>query len=289
MPEFIRNTPIQEPLDFKAWSQRFQDRQDQFIRGDNFVSLSFMGPVIINLLADLHVGHPSTDYKRIEQEADAIVRTANSFVIFAGDEIDNLFWNPGQMQEMEQTPEQIEYFRALLKYYSDNGKLLHRIGGDHDNWLMRAGFDLQREVVEKHWASVSTGPTYIEANVDEEQYRLHGAHQLPGHSMYNNAHPQMRSERFAGGRGADVIFSGHNHQKGHAEDHAYEWPGQPHLVHYVALGPYKQTDSWLEKKGFPQQSAKEMFGAAIKIHPGRKYVIYFEDILDANKRVKGKR
>jgi hypothetical protein len=210
-------------------------------------------------------------------------------VVLVGDEIDNLTWNPGQMGEMEQTPEQINYFRALLQYFADNNKLLHRISGDHDGWLMKGGFNLQDEVRDRYKASTSQGPTYLDFKVDGTSYKFFGAHKLPGHSMYNRNHPQMRAERFAGGRGADVVFSGHNHQKGHAEDYAREWPGEPHLVHYIALGPYKQTDEYLAKNGFSRQRSKEMFGSAVKIHPGEKHVIYFEDIIEANKIRKGKR
>lgn len=289
MSEFVRNTPLAEPAIFQDWSQRFKDRQELYPPQNDVYSFTFFGPAIINLMSDLHVGNPTTDYGRIEAEADAIVKTANSFVILVGDEIDDMFWNPGQMEAMEQTPEQIGYFRSLLQYFAENGRLLHRIQGDHDGWLTRAGYNIQDDVVNYYKASVSNGPTYFEMQTGRTKYKFHGAHQLPGHSMYNKTHPQMRSERFAGGRGADVIFSGHNHQKGHAEDYSREWPGKPHLIHYVALGPYKRGDEWLSKKGFPTQETKEMFGAAVKIKPGEKHVVYFDDILEANQVRRGKR
>lgn len=273
-------SPLPETPDFSDWSARFQKRAEQFTGGQNEVSLTFYAPTIIALMADLHVGHPSVDYKRIDREADKICRTANMYVILVGDEIDNMHWNPGQFEQSEQTPEQLAYWRALLDYFARDNKLLHSIGGDHDGWFKKQGFDMKREMNERYGASYSTGPTYIYANVNRQKYKLAGAHQLPGHSIYNVTHPQMRAVRFGSMHGADVIFSGHNHKKGTAMAYQHEM-GEPQKTHYLALGPYKAEDSWLAKKGYPKQKEAEMGGMAIKLEANRKEITVYERILEA--------
>jgi len=93
----------------------------------------------------------------------------------------------------------------------------------------------------------------------------------------------MRAARFGSMHGADVIFSGHNHQKGVATSYTHEM-GVPREVTYVALGPYKATDSWLAKKGFPAQQADEMFGVAVKFDGRTHEIVADMDILRANSR-----
>ena len=287
MSEVVDHNPPQT-TNFEDWSARFKKSQEPFKQDSHVLDFTFMGPVILNYMSDLHVGHPTTHYDRLDKEVNAIVKNPDAFVFLVGDLIDNMHWNPGQFEEMEQTPEQVGYIHAMINHLADNKKLLASWDGDHDGWLAKSGMDIPTLL---HIMGIHSlrGPTYVNAELDNAEYRIMGAHQLPGHSMYNHTHPQMRAERFAGGRGADIIVSGHNHQKGHAEDYTREWPGQPHLVHYLALGSYKPEDSWLNKKGFPPQRPSEMYGSATRLDNKTKGIIYFDDILEANKIRKGRR
>lgn len=280
---YTRETPVQDPLDFHGWSTRFKERQKDFPDNPNDVSLTFASPALISLISDLHLGHPSTDYKRVEDELTAVVNTPNSYVIFVGDLINNMNWNPGQFEEMEQTPEQILYLKEIFKYLTDHNKLLHSIQGDHDGWLSKSGYNIHNELADKG-VSVSNGPTYIHAKVGKQEYDMGGAHQLPGHSIYNVNHPQMRAVRFGSMHGADVVFSGHNHKKGVAKAYQHEL-GKPKETTYIALGPYKAEDEWLAKKGYPQQSPEEMFGVSVYLDSLVKEVEVDLDIVRANKRV----
>jgi len=125
------------------------------------------------------------------------------------------------------------------------------------------------------------GVGYLTFNVGEQSYKLIGAHKLPGFSMYNNVHPQMRASKEI--QGADIYFSGHNHRKGHGEQGIKEFGGESRWVHAIALGAYKSTDEYARKKGFAQQTTKEMYGCAIKLYANEKRIEYFDDILLANK------
>lgn len=277
-PEFKR-TPIPDPGSFEDWSARFQERANQFRQGQNNLEFRFTVPTTIVLMSDLHIGSPHTDYKRLEAEVNKICRTSNMYLILAGDLIDNMHWNPGQMGQAEQTPEQLAYLRAMLDKLGKKRKLLHSIGGDHDGWMMKQGFNISHEM--HRWrASYSRGPTYFQIRIGHQVYWMAGAHQLPGHSIYNVTHPQMRSVRFGSMHGADVVFSGHNHKKGTAMAYQHEL-GEPQQTHYIALGPYKATDSYSQKKGWPTQKRLEMGGVAVKFHLQERKVSVYEDILRA--------
>ncbi|RLI55097.1 MAG: hypothetical protein DRP09_11085 [Candidatus Thorarchaeota archaeon] len=280
--EVVYKTPLPEQGSFHDWSQRFQDRQEVVNQPYQNVEYDFFAPIVINLIADGHIGHPATDYKRLEQEADEIVQTPNSFVFLLGDMINNMNWNPGQMEEMEQTPEQIEYFRSYMDYLASYQKLLLVVRGDHDGWLLKSGFDMLAEASERYGAHATAGVTQVKANVGAQEYKVGVAHQLPGHSMYNKTHPQVRAERFGGLRGADVIASAHNHGKGYSTDWQQNFDGT-HQTHYVALGAYKPTDGWLAKKGFKMQDPEQMYGAAVRLDRDSDHIVYYDDILTANK------
>jgi len=286
MTEVIRHDKV-EVDSFADVSQRFQERQGEGSDFKNRVEFTFMATPLISLISDWHIGHPTTNYKRIEDEVNAVMGTANSFVVLLGDEINNMNWNPGQMEEMEQTPEQIMFYWAVVKELAAMDKLLLRVPGDHDGWLKRQGFDLSM-LVREEGVNTTSGPTHLIANVGVERYVAFLAHQLPGFSMYNRNHPQMRSERFGEGRGSDVIASGHNHQKQISEGFAHAEEGETGPITYISLGSYKPTDGWLQKRGYPVQNPTpdEMFGAAILLD-GKVHKVYASnDIVQSNYAVR---
>ncbi|MFA5768378.1 MAG: hypothetical protein WC871_02420 [Bacteroidales bacterium] len=285
MSEFVRHTPVDGALDFHQISQRYRDRQEQVGGNEhsNVVEFSFMAHPLLNWMGDHHIGHPTTDYKRIEDEVNAIDRTLNSFLIFMGDEIDNLHWNPGQFEQMEQTPEQILFFWSIVQYMAQRHKLLLRIPGDHDGWLKKSGFDLQA-MVRNEGVNTTNGPTHIVANVGDERYTGFAAHQLPGHSMYNRNHPQARSHRFGAAGPVDWIISNHNHQKSIQQSFAHTELGQVKPVTYIANGAYKPTDGWLQKKGYTPQirTPEQMYGVSIMLDGKEHNIFVSGDIVEAN-------
>ena len=275
--EEFERTPLPPPQTFQDWSFRFTERASQFTPLQDSVTFKFKRPTTIALIADLHVGSPNTHYGQIEAEVEHIYQTPNMHVIYAGDEIDNLFFRPGVFEAAEQTPEQLSYLFAMFDYLAKRNKILHRIGGDHDGWLMKQGYDLSREMGQRWNASFNKGAAYFTIHIGDTIWRMGGAHQLPGHSIYNNNHKNMRAIRFGSMHGSDVVFSGHNHKKGIAMDFQHEF-GVPHRTHYIALGPYKGSDSWLRKKGWAVQQPLEMFGCAVTF--GHDKITVHENILE---------
>lgn len=254
----------------------------QETQSPNKLDFTATAPTIINFIADWHLGHPSVHYDRITQEVEVIAKKRNSFAVLLGDMINGMHWNPGQFEEIGQVPEQVAYFRALLDFLADKNSLLLYVQGDHDGWLMKMGIDPKQEAIARG-VHGTVGLTQMTVKYKDGEKRFGLAHLLAGSSIYNPNHPQIRAENEAF-RGADVIVSGHNHRKGNQRQYRNEWEGAK-PVDFIALGPYKPTDSWLAgKKGFKGQEAEQMYGTAVTVHTGRGEIYVNDDIVKANGR-----
>lgn len=271
------------PRDWEYWSNRLRQEQEIWretsdIETDH-VTIHFKEDTIINLIGDAHIGAPTTHYDRLEKEIKAICETPNSYVILVGDLVDGFFFNPAQMEQIAQAPVQFRYMKALIEHLTNNKKLLLAYGGDHDGWAKKMGTDPYDEF-NKLGAYYMQGVGHLTAKIKDQEYKITGTHQLPGFSMYNNTHPQMRASKEI--QGADIYFSGHTHVKGHAEQAIAMFGGLARKVHYISLGPYKSTDEYARKKGFGQQSKEQMYGCAIKLSADNNIIHYYDDILEAN-------
>lgn len=285
-PEFITPLPIERGFkDYYSpkFKKRAEEFRDSFELPTNFVEIRLPETFnCINFIPDCHVGSGFTDYERIEQELDVILGTPNSYVIFLGDIIDGFFFNSAQMEEAEQTPEQIQYMNAMFKHVADNKRLLAAVGGDHDLWAKKMGVNPYADFAEKYGAHYLHGMSYITLKVGDQDYNITLAHKLPGSSIYNNTHPQMRSaNRHGGAYGSDIIVSAHNHKKGYSRDTVKGFGNERHDAHYLALGAYKTQDDYSRKNGWVAQDPQEMFGAAVILNPKTHEVIYQHSIVDA--------
>jgi hypothetical protein len=279
----IMETPKKFPRDFGYWSDRFEKSQELYketsdIETDH-VSIQFKGDTIINFIGDCHVGATTTHYDRLRQEIEAIVDTPNSYVILVGDLVDGFFFNPAQMEEVAQAPEQFLYMHALIDHLVKNKKLLMAFSGQHDGWARKMGMD-PYEVFNKLGAYYMQGVGHLTAKVDDQEYKFVGAHKLPGFSMYNNTHPQMRASKEI--QGADIYFGADTHVKGHAEQPIKEFGGEARRVSFISIGSYKPTDEFARKLGYGQMAPEEMYGCSVKLSSENKIVTYYDNILEAN-------
>ncbi len=289
-PEFI--TPLPFDRGFKDYYspkfiKRAEDFKEIFEIPNNHVEIRLPDGVnALNLIPDLHVGAGFTHYKRIEQETDVILGTPNSYIVYLGDLTEGFHWNPAQSRMIEQTPEQLKYVRSLFKYVADAGRLLAVVGGDHDTWSEKMGAGLYDGFAETYGAHYLRGMSYLTLYMGEQEYNITLAHKLPGNSIYNNTHPQMRAaNRHGGAYGSHMIASAHNHKKGYSTDTVKGFGNQRIDAHYAALGPYKSQDDYSMKHGWAEQQAKEMYGASFILLPDRNEVIYQKSIVRAGEEM----
>lgn len=278
-------TPLPVSGDFDYWSGRFIDRQITYNENEGrsqHVEIEFPSDIVVNLIGDIHAGSPNTDYSRIEQEAYAIAARPNSYVLALGDWVDGFFFNPAQFEQIEQAPEQFEYQKSLLKFFSSRNRLLVAWGGDHDKWASKSGANPYASFSDETGAYYMHGVGYVTLYVGGQEYKLSAAHRHNGFSIYNKTHAAMRLYR-DGAEGADICVTAHTHQKGYIRQAVKEYGGKARNVDFISVGPYKSSDEYARKKGFPDQHPNEMFGSAIALNASRKHIVYYDDILEANR------
>ena len=284
-PDPALETPLPLKKDFRYWNNRFRLRQREYLETKEITQhavISFPERTLITFIGDLHVGSGEVDYKRIEQEIELIVNTPNSYVCLMGDVIDGFFFNPAQMEEMEQVPEQVAYMQALVEYLAEHKKLLIGWGGDHDQtWQAQRGMNPYTELADRAGAYYMHGVGYMTAKVGNQEYHLTGTHRTQGHSIYNNAHGAMRLGRDA--EGSDIVVIGHNHRKGIVQQSVKEYGGENRVVTYIALGAYKSTDDYSKKLGFADNNTESMFGVSVVLEKDSKQVKPYYDIVEAHR------
>lgn len=284
LPEPQFKTPLPVPRPFDYWSQRFRTRQEQYqetASQKKFVDISFPGDITLNFIGDTHAGNPETHYKRLEQEVETIVNSPQSYIILVGDLVDGFFFNPAQMEEMEQVPEQFQYVNSLLKYIGEKKRLLFGFSGQHDSWVRKMGADPEAQFAQELGSFYFQGVGHIQATCGEVPYKLVGAHNLPGFSIRDNTWSQKRAS--AEIQGADIYFAGDSHKKGHSEQPIKEFGPDARWVHYISIGPYKPSDEYSRKLGYADQTPNEMYGSAVKLSGDHFEIKYFDNILEANK------
>lgn len=269
--------------DNKYWGERFETRQKQYKETDirkNNVEISFNEEPIINFMGDLHIGSPETDYQRINNEVEIISQTPNSYLMVLGDTVDGFFFNPAQFEQVEQAPEQFEYINSIFTKLGKEKKLLVAWSGDHCDWAKKSGANPYAEFSQKFDAYYMHGVGYVTLKVGDINYKLAGAHRLPGFSMYNNSHAEMRLSKEV--QGADIYLAGHTHAKGYVQQEIQQFGGDSRLVNFISLGPYKSSDDFSRKRGFVEKTENGMYGCAIKLYKDHRQVKYYSSILEGN-------
>lgn len=262
--------------------EHFIQRQAEVKRPTPDLKYYFPNEPIINFISDTHLGG-DCDYQRVQDELNAIMGKKDSFVVLNGDIIDAFCFQPAQMEQIEQVPEQIQLAKEVIGKLTDANRLLAVIPGNHSDWARKAGVNIYDLIVDQSKVPVVYGVNYFTFNVQGTDYKTTVAHQLPGNSMYTNSHPQAREMRF-GAQGADIIVAGHTHRRGVQQTTVKEHGGEAREVLLVSLGTYKFGDGYGDKKGFHRQSSREMGGYAVRLKK-EKGNYEFGDILKMNRWV----
>lgn len=259
--------------------EQFMARQEQLRQPTPDLKYYFQQEPTINFMSDLHLGG-DCDYQRVQSELNAVMGKRDSYVVLAGDIMDSFCFQPAQMEQIEQVPEQIKLARDIIGKLTQANRLLAVIPGNHEEWMRRSGVNIYELITDTSKVPVVYGPNYFTFNVKGTEYKATVSHVLPGNSMYTNSHPQAREMRF-GAQGADLIVAGHTHRRGMQQTTVKEHGGESRIVYLLSLGTYKFSDGYGANKGFHKQDAREMGGYAVKMFQRKRMQV--DDILEANK------
>jgi hypothetical protein len=285
LPPPLFETPLPIKRNYSYWAARFRERQQQFIevaQVKDHIVVRLPSRSLIGLIGDTHIGSPTVDYSKLEQDVELIVNTPGAYLLLFGDIVDGFFFNPAQMEQMEQPPEQFQYMKSLVNYLGEHGKLLAGWGGDHDLWAEKMGLSAYEDFTETSGGHYMHGVGHVTFKLGEFEYKLSGAHRHKGFSIYNLTHSSMRLYR-DNAEGADVIVTAHNHRKAHTEQAIREFGGTGKVVHFISLGTYKPDDRYIRKRGLGKANKEEMYGCALVLNDNEKKISYYHEIGDAVK------
>jgi UDP-2,3-diacylglucosamine pyrophosphatase LpxH len=278
MPKVV-DQPIQPTLtNLTEIFTRRRDERNQLLPIPERVTHDFGvdHPVLIALIGDTHIGAENVDYERLHDEVSAVAQTQGAYALFMGDLVDGFFFMPGKDGAIGNLAEEALFAHAVFDELQ--GKVIAAWGGDHDvTWASKTGPTMYQRFREETGGHYLHGLSHVDMIVGEQTYKLTGAHRLPGFSMYNNTHGQMRARNFDAANGADIVVSGHTHRKGHARQPARSREGTQ-MVDYISIGAYKSTDEYARKLGFGRQEYDDMGGYALILHPNEHRVQVFDDI-----------
>ena len=108
--------------------EQFINRQEQLGQPSSDLKYYFPNEPIINFMSDLHLGG-DCDYTRVQNELNTICNKKDSFVILDGDIIDAFCFQPAQMEQIEQVPQQIKLAKEIIDKLTQANRLLAVIHG----------------------------------------------------------------------------------------------------------------------------------------------------------------
>jgi hypothetical protein len=282
-PTIIHHQTGGQPPSFDGWVDEFSRRRD--IRGEFEalpeeidITIETNTPIIIATIGDIHSGGKEVDYELLREHVRFVAALPNAYAILGGDLIDGYFFNPAQDQQIGSWNEQRMFNRSILDELE--GKILFFEEGDHDMWSAKMGPSIYEEIREKYGVPVVRGSSRCNLHLPEVTYKLVSAHQLPGHSMYNDTHPQMREARF-GTQGADIYLGFHTHRKSFHKQVVDMYDEAKEQL-FISSGAYKYSDEYAKKKGWAQQRAAKRGAVFMVLYPFVKRMDAFNTHIEAS-------
>lgn len=259
---------------FEEWqalvSQRQEARQEMLsIPSIQSIDINSEVPVTLALIGDVHAGADNTDYELFGYTLEIVKEVPSVKAVLLGDLVDAFFWNQAAQGDMMNHVEQVRYMQAALDTIKD--EVLCAYKGNHERWSERTTVSpLYYKWVEEFGTPYFEGKGTLELNYPKQTYSILGAHRLPGHSMYNDNHPQMREARF-GEQGRDVYVSGHTHHKSYHSQFV-NVGGDRIQQHYINVGTFKEHDNYGADKGYDPFTDDQLGAVFVTLYPDKRDV-----------------
>jgi len=192
--------------------------------------------------ADWHLGNAFTDHHRLKATMDKLIETPNLQQCIVGDVMDNfcIEFFKRQIQESVASPsQQTLVIMNILDELARKDKNLAFILGNHDTFDFRASGNSIFQLIDIG-APIANNRLHIDLKFKGAEYKIVAAHKLPGKSMYNKQHENVRELR-ENNPNADVIASAHLHSPSCSWEFRYG-----RVVYFLKTGTLKGADdfSW---------------------------------------------
>lgn len=243
LPEFPdADLPIDEILDTKA---RLFDLKKARRKAERYfeVRVPEQGAFGLLVLGDPHLDDDGCDVRLMRHHLE-IGRQPGVYTTSVGDMTNN--WpHSGRLARLYAS-QSTDYHRGirLLKWLLlDAGVTWPFLAtGNHDDW--NSGQEILREIVGKRFP-VLDWDARVEIAAGSRRWRIHMAHNFPGHSMWHNLHAMLRASRFT--TDAELLIAGHLHTESYMR---FGMPGVGRYVHAVRVRGYKAHDHYADRLGY---------------------------------------
>jgi len=220
------------------------------------------------LLGDVHAGG-DCNYEMFGATVELIKEHPHVKAVLMGDLVDAFFWNQALQGDMLNHKEQIHYMQSALD--AMDGEIAAAFKGNHERWAERTGVSpLYFKWIEKYGTPYFEGKGVLQVNFPKTVYNMEGSHRFPGHSMYNDNHPQMREANF-GQQGLDIYVSAHTHKKSYHTQYA-NVAGDRIQQHFVTVGAFKGHDGYGSDKGYDPFKDDQLGAVFLTLDPDQKSV-----------------
>ena len=227
--------------------------------------------------SDWHLGNENTDHKLFFKHYELISETPGVYVNIIGDERDNFVtpkFRSGLFEGVMNPQQQADMVENLLRGWDEQGKILTRVGGNHDNWTWEGvGVNL-----ENYWFSDMKSPLmklggFQHLTINGIKYLgwLHHGISL-FNSQFNPNHASRRAFEFQGP--FDFSMMGHTH----GSEVAMGWKWSEEFAKPIVMcrtGTYKTEDAYAKSRQLPRGQAP---GACILFSTTEKSMMGFDTI-----------
>ena len=215
------------------------------------IKVNVKGPVGVTFFGDPHIDDDYCDWDALRSDIKTINRTECLWAVNLGDVSNNWIGRLQRLWAHQETSAAQAW--QLVEWLLSEVNWLCLIKGNHDTWLPNQADPvewLKKGGISENWNA------NLQFNFPNgKKAYVVGAHDMPGHSMWNPLHAQVKRARFSGSD-ANLYISGHRHQWGlfqteNAESGTIYWAAR-------ARG-YKIYDDYANEKGYLPQK----YGASI--------------------------
>ena len=248
-------------------------------------------PIAILYTGDWHLGDSLVDYNQWLEDMRILLGTPNLYMIDMGDDYQNMrqFKNLASILDQVLSPkQQVALMRSLITELTDKGKLLAKIGGNHDEEFDQRifGESLQYYLYKYSDAPVFPNKGLVTLKIGKEEYTNLIFHKSRFRSILRPAHGAFREWQLS--YPAEVVVGAHDHTPAFeswwgyalAEQTGASFGGE---VFLMKIGTYQDSDfgwRYFHNGGFPLTQT-------IIYYPDRHKKLYFQDVRDAIKFLGG--
>lgn len=277
-PEYTSQADADE-LIFKAIANLQKVERNYMGRDEVTVGMETDEPIMMVMLADLHIGSLATDHNAVIAARDFILKNPNARVVLLGDELEGLvekYMNTNMARTVIDFHKQIDFLRDFfLKPLADEGRILGMVSGywGHNGWAEDA-------TTLNTWIMLSEGfriPIIKNGGILRIQFP--GGYEY-SESIWHNPPAKSALDPVKGLRDAAFHTSESNRTTGYASAHTHRmgvskelFAGAESAVNMISTGTAKGSsdevpfDRFGGKLGFPKT---DHLGQGIMIAPPKE-------------------